>query len=182
MIRKLHSGIGLLKLLFYKSMYGKSLDWSGIPRLDDGAKLRVRKNSKISLSNKSYFDTGTLIRVTDNAEFRIGKNSGFGAYCVVTCQEKIIIGDNVIIGPFVTIHDHDHIYKTKENFKTSGYVTAPIIIEDNVWIGGNVIILKGVRIGTGSVVAAGTVVTKDIPAHSIVFNSKQTIVKDIIYE
>jgi acetyltransferase-like isoleucine patch superfamily enzyme len=62
-----------------------------------------------------------------------------------------------MFGPFVTIHDHDHVYKNTELMKTSGYVTKPIVIEDNVWIGGNVVILKGVTIGSGSVIAAGTI-------------------------
>ena len=85
-----------------------------------------------------------------------------------------------MFGPFVTLHDHDHVYKTKENMKTSGYITKPIIIEDDVWIGGNVVILKGVTIGKGSVIAAGTVVTKDIPPHTIIYNKRQNIMNEII--
>ena len=179
MIRFFRNVLGTLKLFYYKICYGKRLKWSGLPRFSDKASLRVRKNSQITLSNNSYFDKGTLLRLTDNAKFTIGKNSGFNSYCVITCQDSITIGDNVMFGPFVTIHDHDHVYKTKELMKKSGYVTAPIVIEDNVWIGGNVVILKGVRIGTGSVIAAGTIVNKDVPPNTVVYNKKEVVYKEI---
>ena len=179
MIRLYRKIAGLIKLLIYKIFYGKQLKWTGIPSFSDRATIRVREGSKITMSNNSYFDIGTLLRLTQNAEFSIGKNSGFNSYCVITCQDKITIGDNVMFGPFVTIHDHDHVYKTDSLMKTSGYVTAPIIIEDNVWIGGNVVILKGVTIGTGSVIAAGTVITKDVPPHTIVRNKFESVDREI---
>lgn len=171
--------IGFIKLFFYKLFMGKKLVIKGIPRLSHKASIRCRNNSQITLNKGSYFAEGTLLRVTENANFSVGVNSGFNSYCVITCREKIKIGDNVMFGPFVTIHDHDHIYKTAGSMKTSGYVSKPIVIEDDVWVGGNVVILKGVTIGRGSVIAAGTVVTKDVPPHTIVYNKKDMIVKAI---
>ena len=80
MIRFFRNVLGTLKLFFYKICYGKRLKWSGLPRFSDKASLRVRKNSQITLSNNSYFDKGTLLRLTDNAKFTIGKNSGFNSF------------------------------------------------------------------------------------------------------
>lgn len=179
MIRFLSKVKGTLKVLIYKLCYGKKLKLNGLPSFSDKASLRVRKNSKIILNKRSYFDRGTLLRLTENAKFTIGKNSGFNSYCVITCRDSITIGDNVMFGPFVTIHDHDHVYKTEGQMKASGYVTKPIVIEDNVWIGGNVVILKGVTIGSGSVIAAGTIVNKDVPPNTIVYNKKEVIYKEI---
>lgn len=179
MIRFIRNITGTLKLFAYKLLYGKRLRWTGLPRFDDSASIRVRKNSKITLSDRSYFDKGTLLRVTENAEFSMGKNSGFNSYCVITCREKITIGDNTMFGPFVTIHDHDHVYRTKECMKTSGYVSAPITIGNNVWIGGNVVILKGVTIGDGAVIAAGAIVTKDVPANTVLYNKREAVYKEI---
>lgn len=172
--------LGMLKLIFYKLLMGNKLKIYGIPRLSLKASIRVRKNSHIILKDHAHFAEGTLLRVTDNATFSLGKNSGFNSYCVITCREKIEIGDNVIFGPFVTIHDHDHIYKTQKNFNEDGYKTKPIKIEDNVWVGGNVIILKGVTIGTGSVIAAGTIVTKDVPPHTMVYNKQNFVINNIV--
>lgn len=172
--------LGILKLKFYKLIMGKSLEIHGSPRLSSKASFRIRKNSRIILSDHAHFAEGTLLRVTDNATFTLGKNSGFNSYCVITCRDKIQIGDNVLFGPFVTIHDHDHIFDTDKNINEEGYRTAPIIIEDNVWIGGNVVILKGVTIGTGSVIAAGAIVTKDVPPHTVVYSKQNLVMKDIV--
>ncbi len=179
MLSKYSSILGLLKLWFYKLLLGKRLELHGIQSMSHRARLRARKGCVIELNEKSYLADGTLIRVADGGEFRMGKYSGFNSYGVVTAREKIIIGDNVMIGPFVTMHDHDHIFGADQTMKTSGYTNAPIIIEDNVWIGGNVTILKGVRIGTGSVIAAGTLINKDVPPHSIVYDKRERVVKEI---
>ena len=164
--------LGIMKLYFYKVLMRGKLTIKGMTRFSSKASIRYRENSHITLNKGSYLAEGTLLRVTENADFYLGINSG--------CRDKIHIGDNVMFGPFVTLHDHDHVYKTKENMKTSGYITKPIIIEDDVWIGGNVVILKGVTIGKGSVIAAGTVVTKDIPPHTIIYNKRQNIMNEII--
>ncbi len=179
MLHKYPYIIGFIKMLLYKILYASRLELHGTQRLSCKASLRMRKNSKIILHSRSYLAEGTLLRVTENATFSMGENSGFNSYCVITCREKITIGNNVMLGPFVTIHDHDHVYQTDGNMKTSGYISKPIIIEDNVWIGGNVIILKGVTIGNGSVIAAGTIVTKDVPPHTIVYEKREPVIREV---
>lgn len=171
--------LGVIKILFYKLIMRNCLELNGIPSFNVKASLRFRKNSKIKLNNKSYFAEGTLLRVTENATFSLGENSGFNSYCVITCRDNIQIGNNVMFGPFCTLHDHDHIFRNTDNMKTSGYITKPIIIEDNVWIGGNVVILKGVTIGEGSVIAAGSVITKDVPPHTVVYAKQNIVTKEI---
>ncbi len=182
MLSKYSSVLGLLKLWIYKILLGKRLKLNGIQSFSHRARLRVRKGGKITLNKSSYCADGTLIRLTQGAEMTIGKFSGFNSYCVVTAQEKITIGDNVIIGPFVTIHDHDHIFGNGVIMKRSGYVTKPIVIEDNVWIGANVTILKGVTIGSGSVIAAGTIVSKDVPPNSLIYDKREKVTKIITQE
>ncbi len=179
LLSKYSSVLGLVKLWCYKIILGKRLSLKGTQSFSHRARLRIREGGKIEMNPHSYAGDGTLIRVTQNATFKMGKNSGFNSYCIVTAQDSITLGDNVIIGPFVTMHDHDHAFGDGVTMKTSGYVTAPIVIEDNVWIGGNVTILKGVRIGTGSVIAAGTIVSKDIPPHSIVYDKRDKVTKVI---
>lgn len=83
----------------------------------------------------------------------------------IHCSERIEIGHNVAISENVVIRDSDNhnIVSSKEHIKTK-----PIKIGNHVWIGMNVIILKGVTIGDGAVVAAGAVVTRDVEANSLV--------------
>jgi acetyltransferase-like isoleucine patch superfamily enzyme len=78
----------------------------------------------------------------------------------------ISIGDRTLIGPGVTLTTAGHPVEPGERF--DGILTAPIVIESNVWIGANATIAPGVRVGAGSVVAAGAVVAKDVPANCIV--------------
>lgn len=78
----------------------------------------------------------------------------------------ITIGDRTMIGPGATLSTAGHPVEPDQRF--SAITTAPIVIEDNVWIGANATVTPGVRIGSGSVVAAGSVVAKDVPANCIV--------------
>ncbi|HET9103713.1 MAG TPA: DapH/DapD/GlmU-related protein [Solirubrobacteraceae bacterium] len=89
----------------------------------------------------------------------------------------ITIGDRTLIGPGVTLITAGHPVEPDERF--NGITTAPILIEDNVWIGANVTVTPGVRIGSGSVVAAGAVVAKDVPANCIVSSAGHVKRRDL---
>ena len=82
----------------------------------------------------------------------------------ITCGDRIEIGDGCFIGKDVIIRSYDAHEILKEGYQ----VSAPIKIGNHVWIGQRAMILKGVNIGDGSVVAAGSVVTKDVPANCVV--------------
>ena len=89
----------------------------------------------------------------------------------------IAIGDRTMIGPGVTLSTAGHPVGPSE--RLDGITTAPITIESNVWIGANATIMPGVRIGTGSVVAAGAVVAKDVPPNCIVSSSGYVTRRDL---
>jgi len=89
--------------------------------------------------------------------------------CSITAEERITVGNRVMIGAGALILDSDaHPLDPQERFKGGRGRTAPILIEDDVFVGARAIVLKGVRIGKGAVVAAGAVVVKDVPAYTIV--------------
>lgn len=97
----------------------------------------------------------------------------------------IYISNNVIFGPSVTIRGGDHridvigkhISDVKDSEKLAGN-DKDVIIKDGVWVGCNVVIFKGVTIGEGAVVAAGTVVTQDVPPYSIVCGVPAKVIKN----
>jgi acetyltransferase-like isoleucine patch superfamily enzyme len=88
----------------------------------------------------------------------------------ICAAERVTIGDNVTIGPNTTIMDTDFhsLDPERRQLEPTGGKTAPIVIKDNVFIGINCLILKGVTIGQGSVVGAGSVVTRNVPPNIIV--------------
>ncbi len=103
----------------------------------------------------------------------IGDDCSIGPHGVLySIYKKIILGNHVMIGPGVTIVSGDHNIRKvgipiSMNKEKQPEDDADIIIEDDVWIGANVTILKGVTIGRGSVIAAGAVVTKSVPPYAI---------------
>ncbi len=90
---------------------------------------------------------------------------------------KITIGKNVLIGPNVTLSTTGHPIHPEH--RADGMYSFPITIGDNVWLGANVIVLPGVTIGENSVIGAGSVVTKDIPANVVAFGSPCKVYREI---
>jgi acetyltransferase-like isoleucine patch superfamily enzyme len=103
----------------------------------------------------------------------IGDNSSIGPDAYVGCSGKIVIGKNVMFGPKCSLFAENHNFSDgNTTIKSQGVNQKGIVIEDNCWIGSNVIILDGVHIGKGSVIGAGTLVTKDIPENSVVMDHR----------
>ncbi|MCO4822892.1 MAG: acetyltransferase [Flavobacteriaceae bacterium] len=137
--------------------------------------VRIRGYKHIKLS--AGFTTGYFCRIeafsleNDTTMF-FGKNLSMGDFCHITSLEKVVIGDNVLIGSSVFISDHDHGSTNLDDMKMipskRALITSPVFIENNVWIGEKAIILKGVTLGENSIIAAGSVVTKNVPAYSVV--------------
>lgn len=110
---------------------------------------------------------------TTEAEIVIGDNCGFSG-TVIGCFKSISLGKNVMCGANTTITDSDW----HPNDPRCGE-PAPVIIEDNVWLGLNVIVLKGVTIGKNSVIGAGSVVTRNIPANVIAAGNPCRVIREL---
>ena len=115
-------------------------------------------------------------------EIYIGKNCSFGAWNHITSINCIRIGDNILTGKWVTITDNSHgdtSFETLQKIPLLRNETSkgPVIIGNNVWIGDKATILSGVTIGDGAVIAANAVVTKDVPAYSVVGGNPAKIIK-----
>ena len=109
---------------------------------------------------------------------KISDNVFFNNYCSVCALNEITIGEGTIFGENVKIYDHNHIYSNPDVLiKKQGYTSAPIHIGKHCWIGSNVTILKGVTIGDNSVIGAGCVIYKNVPANSIVVNKQELLIK-----
>ena len=96
--------------------------------------------------------------------------------CSFNCMERIEIGSGTMMGEGVRFYDHDHIY-TAEKIEKWQWTTAPVRVGRDCWIGSNVTILKGVTIGDNTIIGAGCLVRKDIPANSVVYNDGNLCVK-----
>jgi len=151
-----------------------------------------KDKSKIILGSNTHI-LGTLLVFPYGGEIIIGNNCYVGDLSRIWSAEKIEIGNDVLISHNVNIID-TNVHETNVLERTvngreilkhglpkekGNVASASIIIEDNVWINFNSIILKGVRIGKGAIVAAGSVVTKDVPSFTLVGGNPAKVIKTI---
>ncbi len=113
---------------------------------------------------------------------QIGDNCSFGAYNHITASNKVHIGNHVLTGKWVTITDNSHGTTNQDSLSIPPTIRpivskGPVIIADNVWIGDKATILPNVIIGKGAVIAANSVVTKDVPPYSVAAGIPAQIIK-----
>lgn len=103
----------------------------------------------------------------ESSFIKLGDNVFIGHACEFVCNEKIVIGKNCLIASKTTFNNTGHEYKIDININLQPITSKEIILDDDVWIGTSCVILQGVTIGRGSVIAAGSVVNKSIPANEV---------------
>ena len=134
-------------------------------------KITCNWPNKLILGRECDIQNGVDFRIwnpfNEDSYIKLGNKVFIGHACEFVCNEKIIIGNNCLIASKTTFNNTGHEYKITANINTQPITTKPIILEDDVWIGTSCVILQGVTIGTGSIVAAGSVVNKSIPANEI---------------
>ena len=123
----------------------------------------------INIEKGAYFGDGSQIK--------IGDNSGIGINCRLS--GNVTIGDNVMMGPDVVILTKLHKFdRIDVPMIEQGHASEmPVVIGDDVWIGTRSIILPGVSIGTGAIIGAGSIVTKDVPQYAISCGNPAQVVK-----
>ncbi len=137
------------------------------------------RGANLWITEPFFVDYGNNIYLGNNCEVNMN--------CTFLDDNKIIIGNNALIAPNVQIYTAFHPTNSQERFgevKEDGSFefcktqTAPVVIGNNVWIGGGVIIMPGVTIGDNVVIGAGSVVTKDIPSNKIAYGNPCRVVRD----
>jgi maltose O-acetyltransferase len=133
----------------------------------------------------AHFGEGVVISSAFYGFFAGPVSFGHGVFvnrgCHFVAMAGLDIGDQVRFGERVSIHDESHIFEpvSETAAHRDDYRTKPISIGDRVWIGANVVILPGVRIGSDSVVAAGAVVRSDIPSGVLAAGVPATVVREL---
>ena len=126
---------------------------------------------KVQFGENNILEEGTaFIYAAPYSEGRaivLGDRVFLGRYCEFNVTGSVTIGDDALIASGCKFIDHDHGIAPGTPMNAQPGVTLPIVLEPNVWLGVNVIVLKGVRIGEGAIVGAGAVVTKSVPPGEI---------------
>ena len=162
-------------LIIYKYL-AQHLPPSGESKISKNIRYFCCKNifksigTKVNIEHKAYFGKGFNLV--------IGNNSGIGINCSV--PENIIIGENVLMGPNVFIFGGtSHAFSnTAIPIKNQGSIKCrPVIIENDIWIGRQSAINEGRKIATGTIIAYGSVVTKDFPEYSIIGGNPAQLIR-----
>jgi acetyltransferase-like isoleucine patch superfamily enzyme len=142
-------------------------------------------NQKPLIINQGIIHLGDEVRIWSNINktkifvdkggtLTVGRNSRINGVHISVSQQ-VQIGNNVRIAPYCIIIDNDY-HKIEDHFSDEG-TRQPIIIEDDVWITMNCMIMKGVKIGRGAVIAAGAVVTRDVAPYTVVGGVPARLIK-----
>jgi maltose O-acetyltransferase len=108
----------------------------------------------------------------------LGDHVYLNVQCIILDCNEVHIGHHVMIGPAVQIYTAAHDLQAEARIR-GWEVAKPIVIEDNVWLGGGAILLPGVRIGRNAVVGAGAVVTRSVPANTVVVGNPARVIREI---
>lgn len=145
---------------------------------------RISKRLRALLCVNLFDQCGQNVNVERGADFGsgrgicIGTNSGIGVDCIIS--GPVDIGDNVMMGPRCMLYARNHAFQSTDiPMNQQGFANfRPIRIEDDVWIGAGVIILGGVTVGTGAIIAAGSVVTRDVARMTIAGGNPARLIRN----
>ncbi|MBQ7290377.1 MAG: acyltransferase [Clostridia bacterium] len=170
---------GMLKMAFTKVFHIRTFKGSLYSVVSPFTEISLEYGAKLNIGRKFRMRDGAKIRVRKGAECKIGKNVSVNSNNMIACHESIFIGDNIQFGPNVQIYDHDHDFRAEGGVSAMKYKTAPVEIGNNVWVGANVVILRGTKIGDNCVVGAGAVIKGNYPDNSIIVQKRVEDVRAI---
>jgi acetyltransferase-like isoleucine patch superfamily enzyme len=184
-LRKWHKQVAIAESTRLENGFG--VDFLAVP--DDRLYVIIGERGMVNMN---------IVFESRQGAVRIGERVYIGGGTII-CREGVTIGDDVTMAWGVAIYDHNsnafdwrqraktvkHFYDTYgqlgcyESIDWTGVASAPIVIEDRVWIGFDAVILKGVRIGEGAIVGARAVVTRDVEPYTVVAGNPARMIKRI---
>ena len=138
--------------------------------------LKLKKDAQLFVNGEFKMMYGSTIQIFEGGQLTLG-HSYMNSDSLIACRKNISIGDGVMIARGVKIYDTDY-HKILDEQDNVLNPDEEVIIKNHVWIGVNAVILKGVTIGEGSVVAAGAVVTKDVPDRCMVAGNPARVIRE----
>jgi acetyltransferase-like isoleucine patch superfamily enzyme len=147
--------------------------------------IRLSGESRIAIGARTFIGAGAWLQALEHPDggdgvvIRIGDDCGFAGGSVFSAVKSLTIGNHVYFARGCYVADHTHAYDDADaNVENQGLTDIrPVAIEDGVWLGENVVVLPGVRIGRGTVVGANSVVNVDLPEYCVALGVPARIVR-----
>lgn len=147
-------------------------------RIASPHKLQLRGNATLKIGDNTIIEDDTLLNLSGDCQ--IGSNCYLSVRVLIGCSLKVLIGNQVAIGPNVIILDTNHEFDdVNRPIVEQGAVSKEVIIGNDCWIGANAVILPGVKLEQHVVVASGSVVTKSFPKNVLVGGVPARILREL---
>lgn len=128
-----------------------------------GWTCRIERPWRLHIGERVQLDNQAYIKITsEEANIKLGNEVFIGYGVELDTSDSLTLGNHVLIAPGCFITDHHHKRGAHYRIAAQGCESAPIVIEDDVWLGANAVVPPGIRIGRGEIVGAGAVVTYDV--------------------
>lgn len=168
------------QLLRFRCEVGKNISLDGsVPYIYGYGRIEI--GDHVRVGNRNTWVVG--LKVFDDPILKIGDYTRFGYMNMISVAEKVTIGNHCLFAGEIKIFDNNSHSLDPQKRRAHAVLdkedVAPVTIEDDVWVGTNSIILKGVTIGKGAVIAAGSVVTKDVLPFTLVGGNPAKVIKVI---
>ncbi|MDA3894777.1 MAG: DapH/DapD/GlmU-related protein [Desulfobacteraceae bacterium] len=166
-----------LRLHYQRNFFHKICNaWHRLRGVQVGRNVIIDRSAKLlRYPNQIYIGDDTIIKsgshlcpCQPSSKIRIGERTTIGFYTLIYASNEISIGEDCMIAPFVHIVDSDHEISRHAMMNRQDNKMSPIHIGSDVWIGSHSVILKGVNIRDGAVIAAGAIVKEDVAPYKIV--------------
>ena len=161
---------GIIKATFL-NLFRRHISLHPVQNFEHGVRMKIRGNGRLFIGKGCHILRNSTL-FADEGIIRIGNGVFINENVKIVAHDEIVIGDRCSIGPNVMVFDHDHDYR-----KESGFKSDKIIIGEGAWIGANVVILKGCKIGKNAVIAAGSVIYEDIGDKCVIYQKIVYVVK-----
>lgn len=164
-----------LRAALWRAQLGRAALGAGVG-VAAGARVLLRGGGRLVIGAGTQIDRDAQLQVLAG-RLEIGPGGHVGPGAILVARHSIVIGRDVLIAEYVTLRDQDHRFGLDPPTARNGFVTAPIRLGDNVWLGAKVTVLKGVTIGNNVIVGANSVVSRDLPDNVVAVGAPARVIR-----
>lgn len=168
--------LSVVRVFKFRFMGGIEIPWDA--EIGAGVFMQATDGGRIVIGRNTSIASGAHI-VAGGGQITLGQSCFVGVGSMVIAKNCVFIGDDVLMAEYVVIRDQDHAVCTRP-IRSAGFVTAPIHIGCDVWIGSKATVLRGVTVGNGAVIGAHALVRNDVPAYALAVGVPARAIKSLL--